>query len=80
MLAQQQIEEGDRSAADLFMDPAHAIRRALTTLHRLSHRVHTNYDFNADPDRMTLEIGETLKGFVAPSNVADEQRRGKDTA
>ena len=68
MLAQQEIDGGDREAAGLFMDPAHAIRRTLKTLHRLNHRVHSGYDFNADPDHMTLEVGEVLKGYVAPSN------------
>ena len=31
------------------------------TLERLNHRVHTNYDFNADPDRMTAEVSEALR-------------------
>ncbi len=30
------------------------------TLRRLNHRVHTGYDFNADPDFMTLEVGKAL--------------------
>ncbi len=30
------------------------------TLERLNHRVHTGYDFNADPDGMTLEVGKFL--------------------
>lgn len=68
MLAQREIDGGDREAAALFMDPAHAIRRTLRTLERLNNRVHSGYDFNADPDRMTLEVGEVLKGYVGPQN------------
>ncbi len=67
MLAQHRIDEGSRESAALFMDPAHAIRRTLLTLHRLNQRVHTGYDFNADPDRMTLEVGEVLKDYTPPT-------------
>lgn len=35
-----------------------ALRR---TLSRLNDRVHSGYDFNADHDHMTLEVGEALK-------------------
>ena len=76
-LAQQYIDDGDRNSAALFMDPAHAIRSVLNTLHRLNHRVHTNYDFNSDPDRITLEVGDVLKGFVAPPNIAGQPRRSE---
>lgn len=31
------------------------------TLRRLNHRVHSGYDFNADPDFMTLEVGRILE-------------------
>lgn len=31
------------------------------TLSRLNERVHSGYDFNADPDGMSLEVGEALK-------------------
>lgn len=62
MLAQQEIDGGDREAAALFMTPAHAIRQLLRTLARLNHRVHSGYDFNADPDSMTLEVGDLLAG------------------
>jgi len=31
------------------------------TLRRLNDRVHSGYDFNADPDFMTLEVGKALK-------------------
>lgn len=67
MLAQQEIDGGDREAAALFMDPAHAIRHLLRTLSRLNERVHNGYDFNADPDKMTLEVGEILSGHSAPT-------------
>lgn len=62
MLATQAIDDGDREAAALYMTPCHTIRQLLRTLARLNHRVHTNYDFNADPDAMTREIGELLVG------------------
>lgn len=31
------------------------------TLQRLNDRVHTGYDFNADPDNMTFEVGNALQ-------------------
>jgi hypothetical protein len=74
MLATQFIDDNDREVAALFMHSAHGIRRALRTLERLNNRVHSGYDFNADPDRMTLEVGEVLKGYVAPSNNRDVGR------
>ena len=64
MLAQQQMDDGDKELVELFMDPAHAIRRALNALARLNNRVHTGYDFNGDPDRITLEVGEVLKDYT----------------
>ena len=67
MLAQQAIDDGDSESASLFMDPAHALRRVLKTLHRLNHRVHSGYDFNADPDGMTLEVGAVLDGYTPPN-------------
>lgn len=30
------------------------------TLERLNHRVHSGYDFNSDPDGMTLEVGKLI--------------------
>lgn len=62
MLAQQECDGGEREAAALFMTPCHAIRQLLRTLERLNHRVHSGYDFNADPDGMTLEVGDLLAG------------------
>lgn len=62
MLAQQNIDEGDREAAALFMTPCNAIRQVLRTLARLNERVHSGYDFNADPDSMTLEVGNLIAG------------------
>lgn len=67
MLAQQAIDERDRESADLHMESCHAIRRGLLTLHRLNERVHSGYDFNADPDRMTYLVSETLKGYEPPT-------------
>jgi len=37
-----------------------SITAIVRTLQRLNNRVHTAYDFNADPDRITLEVGEAL--------------------
>lgn len=68
MLAQQAIEQGDTDWAKLHMEPAHAVRRVLKTLHRLNHRVHSGYDFNADPDGMTLEVGAVLDGYTPPNS------------
>lgn len=62
MLAQQEIDGGDREAAALFITPCNAIRHPLRTLERLNNRVHSGYDFNADPDGMTLEVGDLLAG------------------
>ena len=39
---------------------ANSITALKRTLQRLDERVHSGYDFNADPDRMTLEVGEAL--------------------
>lgn len=64
IMALETADGGDMGAAELlYMEQAHTIRRLLKTLARLNQRVHTNYDFNADPDRMTLEVGEALKGY-----------------
>lgn len=41
-------------------DRASAIRSALA---RLNHRIHSGYDFNVDPDGMTLEVSRVLEGF-----------------
>lgn len=68
MLAQQEIDYGDREAAALFMEPARAIRRTLKMLHRLNHRVHSGYNFNADPDCITQEVGDVLTGYVPTIN------------
>lgn len=76
MLAQQAIDDGDSESASLFMDPAHALRRVLKTLHRLNHRVHSGYDFNADPDGMTLEVGAVLDGYTPPNAPAQPRREG----
>lgn len=65
MLALEQ--ENDLEAAQLFMEPAHAIRQTLKALHRLNVRVHSGYDFNADPDFITREVGEVLAGYTPPS-------------
>jgi len=63
MLAQQCIDDGDNdSAVSLYMTPCHVIRQLLRTLERLNHRVHSGYDFNADPDGMTLEVGDLIAG------------------
>jgi hypothetical protein len=66
MLAQHTIDTtGDRESASLYMTPCHAIRHLLRTLDRLNKRVHSGYDFNADPDGMTLEVGDLLAGKEA---------------
>lgn len=62
MLAQHECDNGDREAAALFMTPCNAIRQLLRALARLNQRVHSGYDFNADPDGMTLEVGDLLAG------------------
>jgi len=62
ILAQQTIDDGDREGAALYMTPCNAIRQLLRTLARLNERVHSGYDFNADPDGMTLEVGDLLSG------------------
>jgi hypothetical protein len=38
----------------------------LNALKMLSDRVHSNYDFNADPDRITLIVGAALNGEPRP--------------
>jgi len=63
MHAQQSIDNGDRIMADLYMSGARAIRQALRALARLDHRVHAGYDFNADPDGITREVGESLANY-----------------
>jgi hypothetical protein len=62
MLATQSIDDGDREAAALYLTPCHAIRHLLRTLARLNDRVHSGYDFNVDPDGLTLEVGDLLAG------------------
>ena len=62
MTAQMVSDEGDKELAADHMEIAHTIRRLLKTLERLNLRVHSNYDFNSDPDKMTLEVGELLGG------------------
>ena len=66
MLAQAETDDGDREAARLYMEPAHALRRVLKTLDRLQKRVHTGYDFNRDPDNLTLEVSQVLEGYKPP--------------
>ena len=53
-----------------------ALRR---TLSRLNERAHSSYDFNADPDRMTLEVGEALRCNIkaAPPPVSGGEAQGK---
>jgi hypothetical protein len=63
------IDEGDQEDAQDFMQVTHAIRRVLTVLNRLNNRVNTCYDFNADPDSISLEVGDALRGYVAPDSV-----------
>lgn len=46
---------------DWNMPIAGSITALKRTLSRLNERAHSSYDFNADPDRMTLEVGEALK-------------------
>jgi hypothetical protein len=50
-----------------------ALRR---TLSRLNERVHSSYDFNADPDRMTLEVGDALRcnKIAEPSPASDARK------
>lgn len=75
MLAFQQSDGGDREAAMLFMTPCNTIRSLLRTLERLNDRVHSGYDFNADPDSMTLEVGELLqKSEYFPHPESEEYR------
>ena len=38
------------------------------TLLRLDERVHSAYDFNADPDSMTLEVGNALRDLSNDPN------------
>lgn len=75
MLAHQAIDDGDSESASLFMDHAHALRRVLKTLHRLHYRVHSGYDFNADPDGMTLEVGAVLDGYTPPNTPTQRPAR-----
>lgn len=46
-------------------DSLSALKR---TLQRLDERIHSGYDFNADPDRMTLEFEEALGTRKTASN------------
>lgn len=41
-----------------YNDQVSALR---STISRLNQRAHSGYDFNSDPDRITLEVGEALK-------------------
>jgi len=65
MLALQECDGGDREAAALFMTPCNTIRQLLRTLARLNECVHNGYDFNADPDAITLEVGDLIAGKPA---------------
>jgi len=38
------------------------IEQLETALRELDRRVHTGYDFNADPDKITLLVGKALRG------------------
>lgn len=62
MLATHCMDNGDRETAAMYMTPCHTIRHLLRTLARLNVRVHSGYDFNADPDGMTLEVGNLIAG------------------
>lgn len=46
----------------------------LFALKALDHRVHTGYDFNADPDKMTLLVGAAIAGKPRPLSDADQAR------
>ena len=70
MRAQMCIDEGDQEDAQDFMQVTHAIRRVLTVLNRLNHRVNTGYDFNADPGHGKAGHGQARLGMErgAPLN------------
>lgn len=79
MMAMQFIDDDDddKEMADILMGGAHAIRHLRRTLTRLSHRVHTGYDFNADPDLITLEVGDMLAGSRDDGAASRERDMGQ---
>lgn len=46
------------------------------TLRELNHRVHSGYDFNADPDNMTLRVGEVLSAPQCPDKAIEFPKCG----
>ena len=42
-------------------------KEALEALIALNNRVHSGYDFNADPDKITLMVGSVLADQQAPN-------------
>lgn len=62
MLAQLCTDEGDAVLAAQYMKGARAIRRLLTLVMDMDHRVHNGYDWNADSDGMTAAVGAVIAG------------------
>lgn len=50
-------------------------KEALAALVALNQRVHSGYDFNADPDKITLLVGNVLADQQAPNNEATDAKR-----
>lgn len=63
---------GDQGESGEAMTELHGDR--LFALRALSHRVHTGYDFNADPDKITLLVGAAIRGEPRPLSAEDHAR------
>ena len=48
-------------------------RDRLHALKELDKRVHSGYDFNADPDKMTLLVGAAIRGEPRPLSKEEEE-------
>ena len=54
-------------------------KEALAALMDLSHKVHSGYDFNADPECTTMKIGKMIADQQAPNrNPHAEVLRGRN--
>ncbi len=55
-----ETEAEERREIQGWRDAANRMERLERVLSDLNFRVHSGYDFNADPDKMTLRVSEAL--------------------
>ena len=80
MTAMMHADNGETEYGKLYMRAAGEIRQLRRALSELNTRAHSGYDWNADPENMTLLVGNAINSPFFESDVPNDrnERRADD--